>query len=169
MDEFLSATTEIDPYVNISDGGHFDNLGLYEMLRRHCNKIVVIDAGADPELKLVDLAKAIRMAQLDMPEGLTVKFQENHLKELCDLENDRSVAIADIVYPAANNQKPRQGTLVYAKPKKSGAMQATVRSYASQFNDFPYKSTTDQWFGESQFSAYATLGEYLGDLAATQI
>ena len=42
------ATTEDKAYVYLSDGGHFENLGIYEMVRRRCRLIVVSDAGRDP-------------------------------------------------------------------------------------------------------------------------
>ena len=55
-----SATTDDSPYVYLSDGGHFENLGLYEMLRRRCRFIVVIDAGCDPDFTFEDLGNAVR-------------------------------------------------------------------------------------------------------------
>ena len=42
-------------YVHLSDGGHFENLALYELIRRHCRYIIVSDAGEDQELAFTDL------------------------------------------------------------------------------------------------------------------
>lgn len=44
--ELFGLTDDTSPYVYLSDGGHFENLGLYEMIRRRCKWIVVVDAGA---------------------------------------------------------------------------------------------------------------------------
>jgi hypothetical protein len=38
-------------YINLSDGGHFDNIGVYELLRRRCKYIIVGDAEADAKMK----------------------------------------------------------------------------------------------------------------------
>src|SRR5207302_1870602 len=46
--EMFGLTSETEPWVYLSDGGHFENLGLYEMVRRRCRMIVVSDAGCDP-------------------------------------------------------------------------------------------------------------------------
>ena len=48
LGELLGRTTNKRQYVNLSDGGHFENLGAYELVRRRCRYIVVCDAGADP-------------------------------------------------------------------------------------------------------------------------
>jgi hypothetical protein len=52
------------PYVFISDGGHAENLGLVQLLRRRCRLIVVVDAGHDPRHEFADLANALRQAKI---------------------------------------------------------------------------------------------------------
>ena len=54
------------PYVYLSDGGHFDNLGVYELVRRHCRYIVACDAGADPAYQFEDLGGMIRKCREDL-------------------------------------------------------------------------------------------------------
>jgi hypothetical protein len=49
ISEMFGLTTENRPWVYLPDGGHFENLGLYEMVRRRCAVIVVCDAGCDPD------------------------------------------------------------------------------------------------------------------------
>ena len=46
--EMLGWTTDADPYVFLSDGSHFDNLGLWEMVLRRVRHIVIVDSGSDP-------------------------------------------------------------------------------------------------------------------------
>src|SRR6185436_15471245 len=72
--EGLGMTTDREPFVNLSDGGHFDNLGLYEMVRRRCKMILLVDASADPEFRYEDLASTIRKIRTDM--NVDIKFSK---------------------------------------------------------------------------------------------
>jgi hypothetical protein len=72
FDEALGRTTDQNPYVYLSDGGHFENLGLYEMVRRRCRFIVVVDAGCDPKFTFEDLGNAVRKIYIDL--GVRVTF-----------------------------------------------------------------------------------------------
>jgi hypothetical protein len=74
IDEMLGETTDDSQAIYLSDGGHFENLGLYEMLRRRCGSILVVDAGADEACSLSDLSNAIRKAEIDF--GITVLMQQ---------------------------------------------------------------------------------------------
>ncbi len=73
LDELFGLTTEDHPYVYLSDGGHFENLGLYEMVRRRCRFIVVSDGGRDPNFTFDDLGNAVRKIELDL--GVVVRFR----------------------------------------------------------------------------------------------
>lgn len=157
--EFFGRTTDTDQIINVSDGGHFDNLGLYEMLRRQCKLIVVCDAGADPEYKLSDLGKAVRLAKLDMDQQINVEFGKDHLSELADPNNSRYIGVANISYNTADSVK--YGILIYLKAKYIPNLPPQVQSYFSLNPKFPHEPTTDQWFGESQFNAYFELGQHL--------
>src|SRR6186713_1045162 len=64
--EALGQTDDQSPYVYLSDGGHFENLGLYEMVLRRCRFIVVSDASTDPKCQLEDLGNAIRKIRIDL-------------------------------------------------------------------------------------------------------
>ena len=74
IDEMLGETTDDSQAIYLSDGGHFENLGLYEMFRRRCSSILVVDAGADEACSLFDLGNAIRKAEIDF--GIRVAMQE---------------------------------------------------------------------------------------------
>ena len=74
IDEMLGETTDDSQAIYLSDGGHFENLGLYEMFRRRCSSILVVDAGADEACSLTDLGNAIRKAEIDF--GIRVAMQE---------------------------------------------------------------------------------------------
>ena len=70
--EAFGLTNDTSPYVYLSDGGHFENLGLYEMVLRRCHHIVVSDAGEDPECSFADLGEAVRKIRIDF--GIPIEF-----------------------------------------------------------------------------------------------
>jgi hypothetical protein len=72
LSEMLGHTNDDSAYVYLSDGGHFENLGLYEMVRRRCRYIIVTDAGCDPDFRFEDLGNAVRKIALDL--GVTITF-----------------------------------------------------------------------------------------------
>ena len=73
FNEALGTTNASYAYVNLSDGGHFDNLGLYEMVLRRCRHIVVVDAGCDYAYVFEDLGNAIRKIRIDL--GISIDIQ----------------------------------------------------------------------------------------------
>jgi hypothetical protein len=148
------ASAEHD-FVYLSDGGHFENLGLYEMVRRGCRRIVVVDAGSDSDYEFEDLQNAIRKINIDM--GIRIEFGEPLPTLAYTKTSGRHVAVAKICYPTG---KP--GRLVYIKPVLSGDEPLDVAFYAAANNKlgraFPHQSTADQFFNESQFESYRVLG-----------
>jgi hypothetical protein len=157
MTEALGLTTEKRSYVYLSDGGHFENLGLYEMIQRRCRFIVLSDAGCDPGITFQDLGNAVRKISID----LNVKLEFDTLQ--IPPRKDPPVvgtyfAIARIIYPEPG---ALAGRLLYIKPSYLGTEPPSVRSYAESNPAFPHEPTSDQFFGESQFEAYRALGEYI--------
>ncbi|HEY6350372.1 MAG TPA: patatin-like phospholipase family protein [Candidatus Angelobacter sp.] len=151
--EAFGLTNDSSPYVYLSDGGHFENLGLYEMVRRRCRYILVLDGGADPKFNYEDLGNALRKIRIDMK--ITIRFEEPFLAPLQTPEN--RCAIAKICYkdldPALEN-----GYLIYIKPAVLGNEPPDVTGYKAANDDFPHQSTGDQWFDESQTESYRMLG-----------
>ena len=149
--------------VYLSDGGHFDNLGLYEMLRRRCARIVVIDAGQDEACTFSDLGGVIRKAAID---GLaTVRMGEMRILARSAMERDGPPAAA-LGYASGTiryENPGAEGTLTYIKPSFLAAIPAEVRAYGARNPAFPHESTTNQWFSESQFESYRALGAFQVD------
>jgi hypothetical protein len=58
----------------LSDGGHFENTAIYELLRSHrrVKTIFACDNGADPEYRFDDLANLIRLARIDLQVRIEV-------------------------------------------------------------------------------------------------
>jgi len=160
--ELVGMTREDQEYVYLSDGGHFENLGIYEMVRRRCKLIVVSDAGCDPGYVFEDLGNAVRKIVIDL--GVPIRF-----RGLSDLKPRRADgrdigpghsyhAIGEIDYPAADGGGDK-GFILYLKPGYHGSeITAAVRSYAMANRQFPHDDTINQWFGESQIESYRALG-----------
>jgi hypothetical protein len=161
--ETFGLTTDNKPYIHVSDGGHFENLGLYEMVRRRCRFIVISDAGRDPDFAFEDLGNAVRKISIDL--GVPIRFEKlerlkrraqdvSQIAEDCDYH-----ALAEIDYQEADgNVGVENGLILYIKTGYHGTESAGVRSYAMANLDFPHQSTANQWFSESQFESYRSLG-----------
>jgi hypothetical protein len=154
--EMLGLTNDRHSAVYLSDGGHFDNLGLYEMLRRRCRYILVIDAGEDPDAAFADLGSALRKAAIDF----SVEVDFAHVG-IGTRDHPLDSPIASALGRIRYFEPEAAGYLLYLKPSYWNEMPMDVRAYASAHLAFPHESTLDQWFTESQFESYRHLGEYL--------
>jgi hypothetical protein len=162
--EMFGLTNSRRRYVNLSDGGHFDNLGLYEVVLRRCRHIVVSDAGQDGSYAFEDLGNAIRKIRIDL--GIPIEF-EHKIEILPNLPDTQGLYCAQAVvrYSAVDGTDSAQdGSLVYFKPTLHGRgvmpIPYDVFSYARSHPQFPHESTADQWFSESQFESYRALGAH---------
>jgi hypothetical protein len=175
FDEALGRTTDQNPYVYLSDGGHFENLGLYEMVRRRCRLIVVVDAGCDPKFSFEDLGNAVRKIYIDL--GVRVTFDSlgtllnrptgKQLRGLAAAADEARktipyYAIGTVHYADADGEGCHDGKVIYIKPAYHGTEGAALRSYAIAHETFPHETTADQWFTESQFESYRALGLDIG-------
>jgi hypothetical protein len=152
MKEALGLTNDTSEYVYLSDGGHFENLAMYEMVRRGCRNIVVLDSGCDLDFKYEDLGNALRKIRID--QKVPIEFDDS-LKLL--LARQTRFAVATIQYSALDNQR-KDGYLLYIKPIMIGGEPPDVVAYQGGNPHFPHQSTSDQWFNESQTESYRMLG-----------
>lgn len=143
-------------FLNISDGGHFENLGIYELVRRRCHVVVSVDAGCDPGFAFEDLANAIRKCWTDF--GTRIEIDLSALRPRGKPGRSAAhCAVGRIRYP---NGQP--GILVYIKASLSGDESSDVKEYADRHPKFPNESTGDQFFDENQFESYRELGRHIG-------
>jgi hypothetical protein len=162
LKELAGATTDEGEWVYLSDGGHFENLGLYEMIRRRCRFIVISDASCDPKCTFEDLGNATRKAYIDF--GVSIEFEKLSIQpRQTPPAAGVSCAIGSIKYPGSD----RLGWLLYIKPTYHGTERADIRSYAAAHGKFPHESTTEQWFSESQLESYRALGANVVELICT--
>ncbi|MGA7391187.1 MAG: patatin-like phospholipase family protein [Terrimicrobiaceae bacterium] len=153
FNEALGTTNESYAYVNLSDGGHFDNLGLYEMVLRRCRHIVVVDAGCDDAYVFEDLGNALRKIRIDL--GISIDIRAVSPKK--EGAQASYYALGTIRY-SQRDGPGTDGALLYIKPTVCGMEPADVIHYAASHPDFPHEPTTDQWFSESQMESYRALG-----------
>lgn len=156
--ELFGATNDRSRYVYLSDGGHFDNLGLYELIRRRCRFIVVSDAGADPDYTFEDLGNAVRKCCADF--GVEVELDPEQIRRDSGTGLSRwHCAVGRIRYDRVDGGPP--GIVVYMKASLTGDEPIDVQAYAAAHDAFPHEPTSDQWFAESQFESYRKLGEHV--------
>jgi hypothetical protein len=156
LSEAFGLTNDERRYVYLSDGGHFENLAFYEMVRRRCHIIVVSDAGCDQLSRFSDLGNAIRKIRIDL--GIEIELDVEKLRRKAGSPySERRHAVGriryDLVDPGATS-----GLLLYLKPSLTGREPTDVLDYAASHPEFPHESTGDQFFDESQFESYRKLG-----------
>lgn len=163
--------------VYLTDGGHIDNLGLYQLLKRRCDVIFVVDAEADPAMNFPAFSDVERFARIDLGVRLELPWQSirksattrrEALKKdpACDATSPphAHAAIGKILYPPVSGgvkgEDPRgkEGILVYVKASMTGDERSYVLDYERRNSSFPHESTGDQFFSEEQFEAYRALG-----------
>lgn len=162
---FLGTDRSAD-WLHLSDGGHFDNLGLYEMVRRRCRTIVVVDGTCDGDFKHSDLHVAIRKIEVDFAVPIDLPAT---LPGEPGAEGVR-ITVGTIRYRAIDSGYAN-GRLFVIKPVLTGAEPPALRDFAEisrqHGKTFPHHSTLDQFFNETQFESYRRLGVWsVGDLIA---
>ena len=170
LNELFGNASSESKYVYLSDGGHFDNLGLYELVRRRVRVAVVCDCGEDPPLQFDDLADTIRKCSSDF--GVDIIIDVDKLRHMAgDKQPPQShahVVEGVIRYPKTTgsdgNSAAFQGTLILVKPTltKEIANASDLINYALSKPAFPQQTTLDQWFDEAQFESYRKLGYLIG-------
>ncbi len=185
--EFLGLSNNRSSYIYLTDGGHFENLGLYEMVLRRCKYIVVVDSSQDEKFDFDSLGNAVNKIRIDM--GIPIVFDAvpitrrkkvltrqdtNQLKA-----NQQYCAVATIKYSVVDkceglNDSQIDGKLIYIKPSVYGNEPLDVYKYALANPTFPHESTADQVYSENQFESYRELGAYavnqiLGGISGNKI
>jgi hypothetical protein len=159
---------ESTSFVELSDGGHFDNTGLYELIRRRVQLIVLAQAGADPSYSMADLANAVEKVRVDF--GVHLRFDKGILLDGVPptiegkgpgrgrMYAERGYAIARIDYPPAGKLPAQHGWLLYMQAVPVENVPSDVHAYYRACPTFSNESTADQFFDEVQLEAYRELG-----------
>ncbi|MEQ8764814.1 MAG: GMC oxidoreductase [Planctomycetota bacterium] len=173
-------------YWYLSDGGFFENLGAYELIRRRVPRIILSDAGADPRYELADFAELVRKARIDFGasiESLTAaeldrlvkdkqlsQEQRKHLGTVDELRlaaaepgrelrtSSKHAALCRVRYEDGS-----ASLLLYFKATVTGDEPTDVAHYRTTHPEFPHESTADQFFDEAQWESYRRLGEHIAE------
>ena len=149
--EALGLTDERNAYVYLSDGGHYDNLGLFEMVGRRCHFIVISDASQDEGYIFEDLGNVARRSKNEWGVPMEVLTRrEGGLHQ--------RFGLLRICYSIVDGAEASDGLLIYLKPVIYGDEPASLQEYYKQHTRFPQDPTSDQWFDEPHFEAYRKLG-----------
>lgn len=155
----------------VSDGGHFDNTGIYALLKRRPKVIVAADCGADPKYLFSDLESLVRKAKIDF--GASIEFVDPaKLGDKLPAELGAALGTPENISPEAASswlvlgrivyRDKTEGALLVVKPRRLDKMPFDIVAYADRNPDFPQQSTGDQFFDEAQWEAYHQLGLLLG-------
>jgi hypothetical protein len=173
VSEAFGLTDDTNEYVYLTDGGHFENLAIYEMVLRRCRFIVVSDAAQDEQFRFGDLGNAVRKIRIDL--GVPIEFTDMPIypkKPPAEKGGGTYWAIAKIRYSCIDtvwDEKEQRavpapdGILLYIKPTLYGDEPRDVLEYKESFPAFPHQSTGDQFFDEPQFESYRMLGSHVMD------
>ena len=177
--EVFGKLSEKRKSVYLTDGGHIENLGIYELLRRRCQVIIAVDAEADPQMAFGSFNILERFALIDLGVRIDLPWQPIADESLVTsraidnagaLSNQGDAAASDKPSQVAKNHGPhcaigeisypggRKGVLVYIKASLTGDENDYVFDYKKRYSDFPHETTIDQMFTEEQFEAYRALG-----------
>jgi len=167
LQELLGLMRETSTRIFLSDGGHIENLGIYELLRRRCELIIAVDAEADPQMSFRSLVAVQRYARIDL--GVLIDLPWAEIRDATRAASEEIAksgglppnatphgphcAVGEIRYPQG-----RTGILIYVKSSITGDENDYIVDYKRRFPSYPHETTADQLFSEEQFEVYRALG-----------
>lgn len=156
-DELTANTTTDKDYVLLTDGGHFENMGLYELIRRRCRYIIVVDAEQDEKFKLEGIGGAVRKCRNDF--GVVIDLQLDPLRPLGNPKRSQMHhTIGTVRYPGVD----QCGMIIYIKASLTGDESVDLVEFSQSHPEFPHTPTVNQMFDESHFESYRQLGHHIG-------
>ncbi len=167
LQELLGLMRETSNTIYLTDGGHIENLGIYELLRRRCQLIIAVDADGDPEMSFRSLVALQRYARIDL--GVLIDLPWAEIRDATRAASEEIArtgglppnaaahgphcAVGEIGYPLG-----RKGILIYVKSSITGDENDYIVDYKRRFPTYPHETTADQLFSEEQFEVYRALG-----------
>lgn len=153
-------------YVYVTDGGHYENLGLVELLRRGCRNIYCFDASGDAVDTFHTLGEAIAIAQSELNVEIEIDLQS---MAPADEDESRFVradhAVGKIWYERDRSDRDGEpagvpGRLVVVKAGVTRKAPQDVLAYMHKDPRFPNHGTADQLYSVERFDAYRRLGAF---------
>lgn len=165
--ELLGFADARSRHINLSDGADFENLGIYELVRRRCRLIVAVDASDDEDLKFEDLGTAIRKCYTDLHVEIDIDVRGIAPDEPGGFSTS-SFAVGTVRYDSAD-KNALNGTLIYIKPSMLGTERTDVLNFRKANDRFPRRALVNSSFGEAEFECYRALGHSQGMAAFSSV
>lgn len=163
LQEMLSQTTDLLPFSYLTDGGHFDNSGVYSLIQRGCNFVVFGDCGADPNVTLDDLGNLIRKVRIDFGTEIDLDIAQLRCQPPGSHFVVGTIRYSEVYARTINLPAGElEGTIIVVKPNRTAGAPVDVLQYGYTNDAFPQQSTADQWYDEAQFESYRALGYLSG-------
>jgi hypothetical protein len=162
LKEMTGSMDERGRWLNLTDGGHIENLAVYELLRRRCKYIIAVDGEEDSKMTFQGLTTLQRLAAIDLGVNIEIDLDDLRLNE-SGLSRSH-FRFCRVRYPREGRSSEEQvGYLLYVKLSLTGNEGEFLRRYRTDDPAFPHDPTLNQFFTETQFEAYRSLGEHIGD------
>lgn len=163
--EFFGIHDLDDPYLYLTDGGHWENTGLVELLRiPEITEIVCVDADSGPGDATSSLGKAIAISPSECDIRIDISLDPLRAApsgSRVPAYSPRTVNIGFFTKGAASfTDQTRVGVLWYAKPGLAKEMPASLLAFHERYPSYPRESTLNQFFDTASFVAYRNLGRY---------
>jgi len=156
----MSATSN---WFNLSDGGHIENTGVYELLRRRCKFIICVDGEADPKFMFAGQMTLVRHAQIDLGIRLEPRLDEIRFNPESGVSRSH-IHLLRVHYPARPGGHAAEiGLMLYLKLSVTGDEAELLKRYRMLYPEFPHQSTVNQFYDEEQFEAYRQLGVHVAE------
>ncbi len=156
LGELLGSHSRNARRIYVTDGGHYDNLGLIALLRARCKEIWCVDAYSNRKRLGRQLSKIIELAERDLNIAITIDVDRFSLLPGSDSVAHFAFARGAIHYPG--NSEP--GTITVVKLAITPTTPPALVTYRSEDSRFPYHTTFIQWYGHARFEAYRALGHF---------
>jgi hypothetical protein len=153
--------TSKSKFLELSDGGNFDNLGLYELVRRRLKIILVLDGEEDKASAMPALVSVVQRIRDDFGVVIDLDRRVDDLMALPAAGFPADVAFSKSAYFTAKINYPgteAAGILVHVKARMIPELGFIVRGFRAKNSNFPNEPTLNQFFEPEQFEAYRALG-----------
>ncbi|MDP1819483.1 MAG: patatin-like phospholipase family protein [Acidimicrobiales bacterium] len=151
-----------DPWIYVTDGGHYENLGLVELLRRGCTEIYCFDAAGDTTDTFGTLSDAMRIARAELEVEIDIRPAPMRPGE--DASGISNLGVWPGIVRYADGGV---GWLVLSKLTVPRTAPFDIIDLARTLDSFPTHPTADQLYTDQKFEAYRALGHHLGGEART--
>ncbi len=146
-------------FIYVSDGGHYENLGLVELLRRGCTTVWCVDASGESIDTFGTIADAVAIARSELAVDIDIDPREMAPDPEAKGEAARFVRGTHVVCPIRYHDGT-EGTLVLIKAGVPEDAPVDVLQAHRRWKSFPCDPTSNQLYTAQRFDAYRSLGYF---------